>query len=146
MLNIKTVAMDESTSIGIIDLKTCIRAVLDCSPELNNRVGGDHTIYAYDFSEYEHPLVGQGMLSRALADASPYAPAQQSEKLITGRVCSNIMGIFNNGVKETLEVKLRLVPVPNPIQNEYVNTMERYRDMSNTTPLGIDQEWNKFMQ
>jgi hypothetical protein len=138
--------MDETTSIGIIDLKTCIEAVIQCSPELSNQLGGDFTVYAYDYSEYETPLVGQGMLSRALAAASPYAPAQQSEKLITGRVCKNIMGIFNNGVKETLEVKLRLVPVPTMMQGEYISTMEKYREMGNSTSSNDQSEWGQFLQ
>jgi hypothetical protein len=140
--------MDETTSIGILDLKTCIETVTRCSPELISRVGQDYTVYAYDYSEYDNPLVGQGMLSRVLASASPQiAPAQQSQKLITGRVCKNILGLFNNGVKETLEVKLRLVPVPTAMQGEYVNTMERYREISGGTPAGFDHnEWTKFLQ
>ncbi|KAK0125539.1 hypothetical protein ONS96_009376 [Cadophora gregata f. sp. sojae] len=141
--------MDEATSIGVIELKTCIDAIVQCSPELVARLGQDYTVYAYDYSEYDNPLVGQGMLSRALSTASPTpdAPANQSRQLITGRVCKNILGIFTNGVKETLEVKLRLVPVPTMLQGEYVNTMEKYREMSKGLPTGFDtNEWNSFMQ
>ncbi|PVH89527.1 hypothetical protein DL98DRAFT_401328 [Cadophora sp. DSE1049] len=149
VLQIQTVAMDETTSIGVIELKTCIDAIVQCSPELVARLGQDYTVYAYDYSEYDNPLVGQGMLSRALSTASPTpdAPANQSRQLITGRVCKNILGIFSNGVKETLEVKLRLVPVPTMLQGEYVNTMEKYREMSKGMPTGFDaNEWNSFMQ
>jgi len=149
VLQVQTIALDETTTIGILDLKTCIEAVIQCSPELVNRLGQDYTVYAYDYSEYDNPLVGQGMLSKALAAAlpAPNAPAHQSTKLITGRVCRNILGIFNNGVKETLEVKLRLVPVPTAIQGEYVNTMEKYREMSSGLPQGYDHnEWTKFLQ
>jgi hypothetical protein len=141
--------MDETTSIGILDLKTCIETVIRGSPELLTRVGQDYTIYAYDFSEYDNPLVGQGMLSRILASASLNldAPAQQSQKLITGRVCKNILGLFNNGVKETLEVKLRFVPVPTAMQGEYVNTMEKYRETNSNMPTNMDHnEWTKFLQ
>ncbi|KAH7419398.1 hypothetical protein BKA64DRAFT_715889 [Cadophora sp. MPI-SDFR-AT-0126] len=149
VLQIQTVAMDETTSIGVIELKTCIDAIVQCSPELVARLGQDYTVYAYDYSEYDNPLVGQGMLSRALSTASPTpdAPASQSRQLITGRVCKNILGIFTNGVKETLEVKLRLVPVPTMLQGEYVHTMEKYREMSKGMPTGFDaNEWNSFMQ
>ncbi len=143
--------MDETASIGVIELKTCIQAIVQCSPELLSRLGQDYTVYAYDYSEYDNPLVGQGMLSWALAAASPTpgAPAQQSRQLITGRVCKNILGLFSNGVKETLEVKLRLVPVPTVLQNEYLNTMEKYRGM-NQAPIpsnGFDpNEWSSFLQ
>jgi hypothetical protein len=149
VLQIQTVAMDETTSIGVIELNTCIQAVVQCSPELVARLGQDYTIYAYDYSEYDNPLVGQGMLSRTFAAASPTpdAPASQSRQLITGRVCKNIMGLFANGVKETLEVKLRLVPVPTALQNQYVNTMEKYRELSKVIPAGFDpNEWNAFLQ
>lgn len=151
VLQVQTVALDETTTIGVLDLKTCIEAVIQCSPELVNRLGQDYTVYAYDYSEYDNPLVGQGMLSKALATASPgsNAPALQSTKLITGRVCKNILGIFNNGVPETLEVKLRLVPVPIAIQTDYVNTMERYNRDMNNSPIapGFDHnEWTKFLQ
>ncbi len=141
--------MDETTSIGVIELKTCIQAIVQCSPELLSRLGQDYTVYAYDYSEYDNPLVGQGMLSWALAAASPTpgAPAQQSRQLITGRVCKNILGFFANGVKETLEVKLRLVPVPTVLQSEYLNTMEKYRDVNKTLPTGFDpNEWTSFLQ
>lgn len=136
--------MDESTTIGVIELKTCIQAIVQCSPELVATLGQDYTVYAYDFSEYEIPLVGQGMLSWALATASPTpdCPASESQKLITGRVCKNIQGLFSNGVKETLEVKLRLVPVPTVLQSEYLNNMQRYRDVSQFMPANLDQqEW-----
>lgn len=141
VLNIPTVPIDDNTQIGVIELRQCIRAIVGASPELLARLGqGDFTIYAYDYSEYETPLVGQGMLSSLLAAASstPSAPAHQSKTMITGRVCKNIMGLFSNGVKETLEVKLRLVPVPKAVQNDYVKSMEVYRNLSPATSAGFD--------
>lgn len=123
---------------------------MSASPELLSRLTqGDFTIYAYDYSEYETPLVGQGMLSSALAAASPtpVAPAYQSKTMITGRVCQNVMGLFSNGVKETLEVKLRLVPVPKPVQNEYIKSMEMYRGISPAMSAGFDPNaWSASFQ
>lgn len=141
--------MDDSIFIGVVELKTCIQAIVQCSPELVAKLGQDYTIYAYDYSEYDTPLVGQGMLSWALAASSPTpdAPAHQSRQLITGRVCKNIQGLFSNGVKETLEVKLRLVPVPTVLQSEYVSSMEKYRELSRFMPSGFDHnEWLTFLQ
>ena len=149
VLQIKTVSLDETTSIGIIELRTCIEAVIQCSPEIVARLGeADYTVYAYDYSEYDNPLVGQGMLSRALAASSPTpdTPAQSSQKLITGRVCKNILGLFNNGIKETLEVKLRLVPVPIVMQGEYLSAMERYKGLNKSPPAEFDSgEWAALM-
>lgn len=120
-----------------------------CSPELTAKLGHDYTVYAYDFSEYETPLVGQGMLSWILASASPTpnAPAADSQSMVTGRVCKNILGLFSNGIKETLEVKLKLVPVPASCQKEYVENMERYHSLSQIMPGGFDYSaWSDFLK
>lgn len=106
-------------------------------------------MYAYDYSEYETPLVGQGMLSWILASASttPNAPAEESQTMVTGRVCKNILGLFSNGIKETLEVKLKLVPVPTCMQSEYVENMERYHSLSKIMPENMDyKEWAEFLK
>ncbi|RFU27272.1 hypothetical protein B7463_g9062, partial [Scytalidium lignicola] len=149
VLQIQTVVMDEETSIGVIELKTCVQAIVQCSPELVATLGQDYTVYAYDFSECDTPLVGQGMLSWALATASPPPDStpQHPQKLITGRVCKNILGLFSSGVKETLEVKLRLVPVPTVLQSEYLSSIEKYRELSKVIPTNFDHnEWASFIQ
>ena len=149
VINIRTAFLDETTQIGVIPLKTCIQAIVAASPELVAKLGQDYTVYAYDYSEYETPLVGQGMLSWVLASASttPSAPAHQSRTVVTGRVCKNILGLFSNGTQETLEVKLRLVPVPTCLQSEYIESMRKYRDISKMMPEGFDaRAWTNFLQ
>ena len=148
-LDIRTAYLDENTQIGIIELKTCIQAIVSASPELVAKLGQDYTVYAYDYSEYETPLVGQGMLSWVLASSSstPVAPAHQSRTIVTGRVCKNILGLFSSTSQETLEVKLRLVPVPTSLQSEYIESMKKYRDISQVMPMGFDpQAWISFLQ
>lgn len=89
------------------------------------------------------------MLSWILASASatPNAPAEDSETMVTGRVCKNILGLFSNGIKETLEVKLKLVPVPTSMQKEYVENMERYHSLSQIMPDGFDYTaWSDFLK
>ncbi|KAF3009904.1 hypothetical protein E8E13_010884 [Curvularia kusanoi] len=148
-LPIPVVSLDEDTQVGVIDLKTCIQAIVTASPELIAKLGHDYTVYAYDFSEYETPLVGQGMLSWILASASatPNASAEDSQTMVTGRVCKNILGLFSNGIKETLEVKLKLVPVPSSMQKEYVENLERYHSLSQIMPEGFDYPaWSDFLK
>ncbi|KAF1918326.1 hypothetical protein BDU57DRAFT_586756 [Ampelomyces quisqualis] len=148
-LSVPVVSLDENTQVGVIELKTCIQAIVGASPELVAKLGHDYTVYAYDFSEYETPLVGQGMLSWILASASstPNAPADESQTMVTGRVCKNILGLFGNGMKETLEVKLKLVPVPTSMQHEYVENMERYHSLSQLMPEGFDYNaWSDFLK
>ncbi|KAF9692716.1 hypothetical protein EKO04_009134 [Ascochyta lentis] len=148
-LSVPVVSLDENTQVGVIELKTCIQAIVAASPELTAKLGHDYTVYAYDFSEYETPLVGQGMLSWILASASatPNAPAEDSQTMVTGRVCNNILGLFSNGIKETLEVKLKLVPVPTSMQKEYVQNMERYHSLSQIMPEGFDYSaWSDFLK
>lgn len=90
------------------------------------------------------------MLSWVLASASPTpsAPASQSQTMITGRVCKNILGLFSsNGIKETLEVKLKLVPVPTRSKNEFLQNMAMYRNPSVVMPDGFDNNaWDSFLQ
>ncbi|KAL9611943.1 MAG: hypothetical protein Q9167_003430 [Letrouitia subvulpina] len=148
-IDIRTAYLDENTQIGVIELKTCIQAIVAASPELVAKLGQDYTVYAYDYSEYETPLVGQGMLSWVLASSSstPSAPAHQSRTIVTGRVCKNIMGLFSSSSQETLEVKLRLVPVPTCLQSEYIESMKSYRELSRVMPEGFDaQAWTSFIQ
>lgn len=149
ILDIRTAYLDESTQIGVIELKTCIQAIVSASPELVAKLGQDYTVYAYDYSEYETPLVGQGMLSWVLASSSstPSAPAHLSRTVVTGRVCKNILGLFSSTSQETLEVKLKLVPVPTCLQSEYMESMKKYRDLSKFMPEGFDSgAWLSFLQ
>ncbi|KAI4193926.1 MAG: hypothetical protein LQ350_008073, partial [Teloschistes chrysophthalmus] len=147
-IDIRTAYLDSSTQVGVIELKTCIQAIVAASPELVARLGQDYTVYAYDYSEYDTPLVGQGMLSWVLASSSstPAAPAHQSKTMVTGRVCKNIMGLFSSVAQETLEVKLRLVPVPTCRQSDYIESMKSYRDLSRVMPEGFDaQAWTNCL-
>ncbi|KAL8692761.1 MAG: hypothetical protein Q9218_002268 [Villophora microphyllina] len=148
-IDIRTAYLDSNTQIGVIELKTCIQAIVAASPELVAKLGQDYTVYAYDYSEYDTPLVGQGMLSWVLASSSstPSAPAHQSKTMVTGRVCKNIIGLFSSSAQETLEVKLRLVPVPTCRQSDYIESMKSYRDLSRVVPEGFDaQAWTNFFQ
>ena len=148
-IDVRTAYLDESTQIGVIELKLCIQAIVAASPELVAKLGQDYTVYAYDYSEYETPLVGQGMLSWVLASSSstPSAPAHQSRTMVTGRVCKNILSLFSSNSQETLEVKLRLVPVPTSLQSEYIESMKKYRDISQMIPENFDpQAWTAFVQ
>lgn len=144
VLNIPTVAIDESNQVGVIELKQCLQAIVTASPEIVSRLSdGDFTIYAYDYSEYDTPLVGQGMLSAALVASTPN---QQNKTMITGRVCKNMLALFSNGVKETLEVKLRLVPVPKPA-NDLAKSMDGFRVMSPAVSSGFDPNvWSASVQ
>lgn len=145
-----TLVLDDNTQIGIVELRTCIQAIVAASPELVAKLGQDYTIYAYDYSEYETPLVGQGMLSWALASASatPTAPADQSRTPVTGRVVKNARALFpNSGPSEVLQVKLKLVPVPTCRQSEYLASMQKYRDASSFASQGFDPAaWTAFLR
>ena len=121
------------------------------SPEILAKLGRDYTVYAYDYSEYETPLVGQGMLSWVLASASraSNSPAHQSSMMVTGRVCRNILGIFSKGAQETLEVKLRLVPVPTVLQAEHLGSesMNKSRQLSDAALEDFDSKsWTNFVR
>ncbi|RKK75825.1 hypothetical protein BFJ69_g7364 [Fusarium oxysporum] len=107
-LFVQTIPLDEQNSIGIVDLRACLQAITECSPELGNQDSeGDYTIYALDYSEPDTPLVGQGMLSWALDSMRGGEWLSQSPKMVTGRVTKNLLAVFGGGNRETLEVKLK---------------------------------------
>ena len=107
-LDIQTAFLDDAYQIGVVDLKSCLDAVLEASPELHSNVENDYTIYAYDYSEPDTPLVGQGLLSKKLEGDNADI---DGENMVTGRVTKNLMGLFTKNAQETLEVKLRFNPV-----------------------------------
>ncbi|KAI0840045.1 hypothetical protein F5Y06DRAFT_263447 [Hypoxylon sp. FL0890] len=109
-LRVRTLPVDDQKVIGVIDLKTCLQAVAQGSPELIGDNEKDYTVYAFDPSEPDTPLVGQGMLSWCLDQESNSSVIQP--KLVTGRITQNLLAVFGGGVKETLEVRLKLMPVP----------------------------------
>lgn len=141
-LNIPVVAVDEQSQVGVIDLHQCIQAMLSASPEILSQLEtGDFTIYNFDFTEQDAPLVGQGRLSSVL-DGS----VGQGKTNIIGRVCKNIQALFSNGVKEILEVKFRLTPLSRPTQGEYGRNTEALRSTSPATSSGFDPNaWNASM-
>lgn len=146
-LQVQTIPIDESNYIGVVDLRSCIHAVMECSPELAGQEN-DFTIYAVDFSEPDTPLVGQGMLSWAL-DSMQNDSMMQQPKLVTGRVTKNILGVFGGGNRETLEVRLRLSEAARPakpVQHNNNDMQQQSRPMESAmTPTGTS-EWNSFIQ
>ena len=109
-LDVSTCFIDNNTQIGVVDLRTCLEAVITASPELTSRVDQDYATYAYDYSEEDTPLVGQGMLSKTLA-MQDEGPEQDIEAMITGKITKSLMGLLSKNAQPTLEVKLRFKPI-----------------------------------
>ncbi|RGP69025.1 cenp-a multicopy suppressor 2, partial [Fusarium longipes] len=157
-LFVQTVPLDERNSIGIVDLRACLHAVTECSPELSSQDGlGDFTIYALDYSEPDTPLVGQGMLSWALD--SMRGDWMALPKMVTGRVTKNVLAVFGGGHRETLEVKLKFTAAGRVLRPESaidINPMEMQQIPLQSGPLQPAKhtetamtpgtEWNSFIQ
>ena len=144
ILQLQVIPLDEKTSIGVIDLRTCLLAIAQCSPEIVTQQDHDYTVYASDYSEPDTPLVGQGMLSWGLdPNSDPH-----SQQLVTGRVTRSLLAIFGNGVRETLEVKLKLTSVPKMQRADGLN-MNQDSQLARSAPTPVDttnNEWNSFLQ
>ncbi|CAK3801885.1 CENP-A multicopy suppressor 2 [Lecanosticta acicola] len=142
-LNIPVVALDEQSQVGVIDLQQCIQAIVAASPEIISKLdNGDFTVYNYDYTEYDTPIVGQGRLSGLMGTL-----AAHNKAMITGRVCKNIAALFSGGVKETLEVKFKLTPLSKPTQNDFVKNADAFRSLSPATSAGFDPNaWSASMQ
>ncbi|KAH8161338.1 hypothetical protein CIB48_g6925 [Xylaria polymorpha] len=146
ILYIQTIPMD-GQAIGVIDLGLCLQAVSQCSPELAGDEEKDYAVYAFDYSEPDTPLVGQGLLSRGLSQG----PDSREPKLITGRVTKNILAIFGNGIKETLEVKLKLTAISKIPRNDPLSRPQSaLPHPPNLAPvssvLSDSGEWGSFVQ
>ncbi|KAK5662783.1 hypothetical protein OQA88_6191 [Cercophora sp. LCS_1] len=143
ILQIPTMPLNEATTIGVIDLRTCLQAIARCSPEIVNQHDIDYSIYATDYSEPDFPLVGQGMLSEGLDQGNE----QSQQQMVTGRVTRNIMAFLGNGSRDTLEVKLKLTGVAR------VQPVADFSGMSTlgmskfaSTPTETTSEWGSFIQ
>ncbi|KAI8625182.1 hypothetical protein F5Y19DRAFT_274381 [Xylariaceae sp. FL1651] len=146
ILHVQTIPMDGQT-IGVVDLGLCLQAVAQCSPEVAGDEDKDYAIYAFDYSEPDTPLVGQGLLSRGLSQGSD----PQESKLITGRVAKNVLAIFGNGIKETLEVRLKLTAISKISRNDSTprpqsaTILPPNLTMSSST-ISDNGEWGSFVQ
>ncbi|KAI0433104.1 hypothetical protein F5Y09DRAFT_339099 [Xylaria sp. FL1042] len=146
ILHIQTVPVDGQT-IGVVDLGLCLQAISQCSPELAGDEDKDYAIYAFDYSEPNTPLVGQGLLSRGLSQV----PEPQEPKLVTGRVTKNLLAIFGNGIKETLEVKLKLtaitkIPRNEPMSRPHSAAAPMPHFAPSSSALSDTGEWGSFVQ
>ncbi|POS83429.1 hypothetical protein EPUL_006101, partial [Erysiphe pulchra] len=147
VLSIRKFMINETTTIGVVELQTCLRAILKASPELISNTLQDYTVYAHDFSECDYPLVGQGLLSKSLKLSSPSLKqnSHQPHQLLTGRISNEINCIFTTGVKETLEVKMRLVPMPIYERRQTDWTCKCKQSFYPATNLLESVEWNTMV-
>lgn len=96
------------------------------------------------------PLVGCGLLSWAMTAVNSNhgsenpAPARH---IITGRISCNNFGFFSNDeVKETLEVRFKLMPVQTFTQAQFVQSVHTYNALSKAIPGGFDASaWTTYL-
>ncbi|CCC13251.1 hypothetical protein SMACR_07029 [Sordaria macrospora] len=151
ILQIQTLPVDERTTIGVVDLRTCLQAIAQCSPEIVNQQENDYTVYAVDYSEPDTPLVGQGMLSWGLEFASDHnSQRHQQQQLVTGRVTRSLLPVFSNGSRETLEVKMKLTAVAKMQRLGFSGMDNTLSNMLRSDPIQptdiTTSEWASFIQ
>ncbi|KAK4127719.1 hypothetical protein N657DRAFT_564349 [Parathielavia appendiculata] len=145
ILQVPTIALDEKTTIGVADLRTCLQAVSLSSPEILNQQENDYSVYAHDYSELDVPLVGQGLLSWAMNPQS--SPHHNQQQLVTGRVTRNVLALLNSGSRDVLEVKLKFTTVPRISQRTEIPTTEHANGIRPASiPAETASEWNSFIQ
>ncbi|KAK9235067.1 hypothetical protein V1525DRAFT_411080 [Lipomyces kononenkoae] len=145
--------------LGVISLRSCLAAVASASPELVSDPESDYAVYTVDYSERDAPLVGHGLLSWALSAREGLETGGETigaemtggsreglQQMVCGRVCSNLLAVFAGGVRETLEIKLRLSPVPGVSQMRYMRSMQLYTRLSKVLPSSFDPSvWSNFI-
>ncbi|KAM0258826.1 hypothetical protein ACHAQJ_003668 [Trichoderma viride] len=147
-LQVQTIPIDETNTIGVVDLRACVHVIAECSPELTNHEC-DYTIYAVDYSEPDLPQVGQGLLSWVFQSMRPDLGHHQP-KMVTGRVTRNLLGVFGGGSRETLEIRLKLSETAR-IQRSITHASppvehKPLRPMEPALPPNAAAEWNSLIQ
>ncbi|KAK5955621.1 hypothetical protein OHC33_003262 [Knufia fluminis] len=139
---VQSAPLDDTTTIGIIDLRSCLDSVITSSPELTHFHESDFTVYAYDYSEPNTPLVGQGMLSKVLT-----CDGDANEAMVTGRITQSVMAKFKKNVEPFLEVKLRFTPIASSMQRGRSGSMSsvtegvqsQFSGFSSVGPMGMER-------
>lgn len=139
VIHVRTLTNDDGIRIGVISLETCIQAVAAASPEILGKEKNDFMIYAFDYSEEDVPLVGQGKLSTVLTSAHRVNHQMLDDPaIVTGRVAVNKLSVFSKAATEILEVKLRLVPIPASVQGEVSRPINVRGTLRRTMSASID--------
>lgn len=151
---IRVIYGEDQAPLGIIDLYTCLQCVVVSSPEImSNLHFYDYAVYSTDYTEPGNPLVGHGMFSWLHLSSEALANSENAEKgaenqlkLVVGRVCTNILALFSGGSKETLEVNLRLKPISNCTQAQYLRSIQLYKGLAAFLPPNFDHPaWASFL-
>ncbi|KAJ4388794.1 hypothetical protein N0V93_006254 [Gnomoniopsis smithogilvyi] len=144
VLQIQSIPLDDRNSIGLVDLRICLEAIAQCSPEIINQHDKDYAVYALDYAEEDTPLVGQGMLSWGLEPPGP----NTEPKTVTGRVVKNMLAALRGGPPETLEVKLKLNGVPRLHRPQTSHNSAGGYGSNAPTPTATDNnnDWSSFVQ
>lgn len=140
---------EDQAPLGVIDLQTCLQCVILSSPEIISNLNlCDYAVYSIDYTEDCNPLVGHGMFSwlRLGTEKIPGQGAETAAKMVVGRVCSNILAFFSGGSKETLEINLRLKPITNCTQVQYLKSIQLYNSLASFLPANFDHPaWASFV-
>ncbi|KAI5816072.1 hypothetical protein BZA77DRAFT_314296 [Pyronema omphalodes] len=146
LISTPVVQVDRDLLVGAVEFRTCILSIITGSPELVARLGPDYSVYAYDYSEPDIPLVGCGMLSWAILDKGS---SPSCRMMVTGRISSNPFSFpsnTNHDIREALEVKIRLQKVETFTQEQFINSVHTYQAVSRMLPGDFDASaWSNFL-
>jgi hypothetical protein len=145
--NIRVITSENCSSFGIIDLYTCLRSVVNSSPEIiSNLKFLDYAVYTTDYTEPGLPLVGHGMFSWLNLEMESDQLPETSQKIIVGRVCKNMIALYSGGTSETLEITLRLKPISSFSQAQYLSSIKLYKSLASFLPIDFNHsEWAAFL-
>lgn len=145
--DIRVITSENCSSFGIIDLYTCLRSVVNSSPEIiSNLKFLDYAVYTTDYTEPGLPLVGHGMFSWLNLEMESDQLPETSQKIIVGRVCKNTIALYSGGTSETLEITLRLKPIASFSQAQYLSSIKLYKSLASFLPVDFNHsEWAAFL-
>lgn len=89
-------------NLGMVNLLSCLECVCASSPDIALDELQDYAVYSTDYSEYDHPSVGHGLLSNLLNSTT-------ASVNVMGQVTQSASPFYS---QETLEVSMQFRPIP----------------------------------
>lgn len=145
--DVRVITGENCSSFGIIDIYTCLRSVVNSSPEIiSNLKFLDYAVYTTDYTEPGLPLVGHGMFSWLNLEMETDKTSEDNQRFVVGRVCKSILTLYSGGAGEILEITLRLKPISSFSQAQYLSSIKLYKSLASFLPVDFNHpEWAAFL-
>ncbi|BFZ57773.1 hypothetical protein PYCC9005_004827 [Savitreella phatthalungensis] len=124
---VKVTRLPSSRELASVDLRPCVCAVVNASPELVNNKASDFSVYTADATEVHDGELyeGQGLLSWNLAQPT------RGPRIVSGHLKPGLSGMV-------FEVRMKLTRVDNASQTDFALNMALFERVARQLPASFD--------